>query len=884
MADNIVNDAAEHTGAEHIALKTNAVSDRIPPEEETSDLLRRGVKYDDGGEKSVGDDKQRCYKPPVSRDNGDNSSSNSNRSSNCSNDKSNNKITVENRNHVTFYKNDEPTDDDSSSGAGGCPKHHHRVHDSYASYTPTTTATDSDESSSSSSSSDIHNRAPDGGWGWVVVFASFMVNMIADGVTFSFGVIFIEFEKYFEEGKSKTAWIGSLFMAVPLLSGPIASFLTDRYGCQKVTVIGAIIASTGFVISAFADSLFTLFITFGLISGFGLSLCYVAAVVIVAYYFDKKRSLATGLSVCGSGIGTFIFAPLNHELLSYYGWRGCTLILAGLFLNLCVFGMLMRDLPWTKERAQNEWKRKKDARLQKRRLKSTASYDRHSQHTQLPSSPTSGCGTTGKDDAVDPTHPGGVGVVVSFLQDEDRGSGGGCMTAQSVGRGGDLHDCCAAAKDQRLCNSLVNLPTFVNNHENVPLEVLEALTQKKQLYSVLVQNYPSLLIPSKSFSDSGRINESGNMSPTQSLHVNQIIGIQKLIDSQENKTDAVSGKCNQVGIMKMNNGNNIILKNCDYDWWIKKDNPQVKRLQTAYLQDIKIHRHSLTYRGAMLNINRYRLRASSCPNIYRNSMTTIAKEKHEWSAGLWELWYLLLDMMDFSHFKNMPFLLFAISNFLLYTWYDVPYVYIADLAIKKGHTDEDASYLISLIGILNMFGEILLGWAGDKAWVNANMVYAVSMVLCGLVIALVPIFGSYLSLGILSGFFGLFISANYSFTSIILVEIISLERFTNAYGVLLLVQGIANLIGPPLAGGLYDITESYDLSFYLAGLFIALSGLLLFVHPIIKKMARYRRKQTLLKNHKNKIISIASNCKKCAAIEDNVIFTAKRRSSLATSV
>ncbi|XP_060871902.1 uncharacterized protein LOC132946091 isoform X1 [Metopolophium dirhodum] len=864
MADNVDDAAEQQTEAEHIALKN--ANGCIP--EETSDLFRR-VKYN-VGEQS--DDNERRYKPSGSRNSGDN---NSNRSSNCSNDKSNNKITVENRNHVTFYKNDEPTDDDSSSGGGGCSKHHHRVHDSYASYTPTTTATDSDDSSSSSSSSDLHNQAPDGGWGWVVVFASFMVNMIADGVTFSFGVIFIEFEKYFEEGKSKTAWIGSLFMAVPLLSGPIASFLTDRYGCQKVTVIGAIIASTGFVISAFADSLFTLFITFGLISGFGLSLCYVAAVVIVAYYFDKKRSMATGLSVCGSGIGTFIFAPLNHELLSYYGWRGCTLILAGLFLNLCVFGMLMRDLPWTKERAQNEWKRKKNARLQKRRLKSTASYDRHSQHTQLPSSPTSG-GGAGKDEAAVLTHPGGG--VVSFLQEQD---GGGDMAAQLVGRGG-LLDC--AAKDQRLCNSLVDLPTFVNNHEHVPLEVLEALTQKKQLYSVLVQNYPSLLIPSKSFSDSGRINESGNMSPTQGLHINQILGIQKLLDHQENKTDAASGKCNQVGIMKINNGTNIILKNGDYDWWIKKDNPQVKRLQTAYLQDIKIHRHSLTYRGAMLNINRYRLRASSCPNIYRNSMTTIAKEKHEWSAGLWELWYLLLDMMDFSHFKNMPFLLFAISNFLLYTWYDVPYVYIADLAIKKGHTNEDASYLISLIGILNMFGEILLGWAGDKAWVNANMVYAVSMVLCGLVIALVPLFGSYLSLGILSGFFGLFISANYSFTSIILVEIISLERFTNAYGVLLLVQGIANLIGPPLAGGLFDITESYDLSFYLAGLFIALSGLLLFVHPIIKKMARYRRKQTLLKSHKNKIISIASNCKKCAAIEDNVIFTPKRRASLATSV
>jgi hypothetical protein len=31
----------------------------------------------------------------------------------------------------------------------------------------------------------------------------------------------------------------------------------------------------------------------------------------------------------------------------------------------------------------------------------------------------------------------------------------------------------------------------------------------------------------------------------------------------------------------------------------------------------------------MLNIHKYRLRASSCPDIYRNSMTTIAKENEE---------------------------------------------------------------------------------------------------------------------------------------------------------------------------------------------------------------------------------------------------------------
>lgn len=148
-------------------------------------------------------------------------------------------------------------------------------------------------------------KPPDGGYGWVIVFAAFMVNLIADGITFSFGVIYVELLKYFGEGKAKTAWIGSLFMAMPLLSGPIASYLTDRYGCRKVTIVGSILAAIGFIISAFTDSVEMLFLTFGVFAGFGLSMCYVAAVVVVAYYFDKRRSFATGLSVCGSGIGMF---------------------------------------------------------------------------------------------------------------------------------------------------------------------------------------------------------------------------------------------------------------------------------------------------------------------------------------------------------------------------------------------------------------------------------------------------------------------------------------------------------------------------------------------------------------------------------------------------
>lgn len=115
--------------------------------------------------------------------------------------------------------------------------------------------TNSSSSDDEDSSADSEHVAPDGGYGWVVVFASFMINLIADGITFSFGLFYVEFLNYFGDSKGKTAWIGSIFMASPLILGPIASFLTDRYGCRKVTIIGSILSAIGFILSAMSNSI-----------------------------------------------------------------------------------------------------------------------------------------------------------------------------------------------------------------------------------------------------------------------------------------------------------------------------------------------------------------------------------------------------------------------------------------------------------------------------------------------------------------------------------------------------------------------------------------------------------------------------------------------------
>lgn len=192
-------------------------------------------------------------------------------------------------------------------------------------------------------------KLPDGGWGWMVVFSSLIMSMIMDGISFSFGLLYIEFLQEFDASKSTTSWIGSLFLSVPLLTGPIMSALVDRYGCRKMTMLGGVIAAIGFIISTQAQSIGLMYLTFGIIAGTGLGLCYVTAVVSIAFWFDNKRNLAVGLGACGTGVGTFVYAPITQKLIYEFGWRSTTLLLAGTFLNMLVCGALMKEPDWLLE-------------------------------------------------------------------------------------------------------------------------------------------------------------------------------------------------------------------------------------------------------------------------------------------------------------------------------------------------------------------------------------------------------------------------------------------------------------------------------------------------------------------------------------------------------
>jgi len=162
---------------------------------------------------------------------------------------------------------------------------------------------------------------------WLVLAASFFTLVVLDGINYSFGVLLEPLMDAIGGGTESIAMAGSLQTCVYATTGIIASKLTDRFGTRLVCVAGNLMAAIGLVAASFSWNLVTFLLTYSLITGVGFGLMYIPAILAVAHHFKTQRSLALGISLCGTGAGTFVFAPLESSILANLGLRATILIL-----------------------------------------------------------------------------------------------------------------------------------------------------------------------------------------------------------------------------------------------------------------------------------------------------------------------------------------------------------------------------------------------------------------------------------------------------------------------------------------------------------------------------------------------------------------------------
>ncbi|KAF9959957.1 hypothetical protein BGZ72_008286 [Mortierella alpina] len=183
---------------------------------------------------------------------------------------------------------------------------------------------------------------PDGGFGWLVVFGAFAIQFCCFGFNFSWGV-YQEFylrEKIFEGATmSQVSWVGGIGASSVFLTGPFQSSMVRRFGLRPVIAVGIVISGCGIILASFATALWQVYLTQGVLFGLGAGMSIFTSIAIPVQWFDKKRGLASGICVAGSGIGGASLAPLNRYLISRVGYQWALRIM-GISFIVIVFSVL----------------------------------------------------------------------------------------------------------------------------------------------------------------------------------------------------------------------------------------------------------------------------------------------------------------------------------------------------------------------------------------------------------------------------------------------------------------------------------------------------------------------------------------------------------------
>ena len=168
------------------------------------------------------------------------------------------------------------------------------------------------------------------------------------------------------------------------------------------------------------------------------------------------------------------------------------------------------------------------------------------------------------------------------------------------------------------------------------------------------------------------------------------------------------------------------------------------------------------------------------------------------------------QMVDFSLFRDPIFLMYAVSNFLTSIGFNVPYVYTVDRARGWDIPEKESAFLLSIIGIANTLGRLFLGWLSDQRMINRLYLYNSCLVLCGISMGLSSFMTTYNWQIVYCAIFGVTSGAYVGLTSVVLVDLLGLDKLTNAFGLLLMFQGIASVIGPPFTGPSHTLSPPPD--------------------------------------------------------------------------
>nr|CAD7258270.1 unnamed protein product [Timema shepardi] len=559
--------------------------------------------------------------------------------------------------------------------------------------------------------------------------------------------------------------------------------------------------------------------------GIGFGLIYVPAVITTGFYFERWRAIATGIAVCGSGIGAFVLAPFAVHLIEWYGWRGALIIQAGLVLNCAIFGTLFRPLEPVRVVTTREVSMKNNHSESKLSLLKRIKQERD-EHRRNRGSLASVDSDKYEKSSIrhNPIH-----WYTRFTQ---RVISNLLTTANEA-------VCLLLAVQRRRCQMRVRADLKWLRLRFSRAEYLwQSRPSRDELNfsrtaradeEILVTNNNAYTTAAEALARSVGSLPGSRFASTHSLGMSNHHGVETGEEHLKAVYEMERGEDDTMTALVHHQSQSVIRRGS-------------KRLRTASESSSRsrkglelsgtkpFYRDDIFFGASLTRLPQYTSQSSISYHMSVTRLPTkqdVKEQDGENSRICTEaLTRTLGTMLDFSLFKSPTFLILAVSGFITMMGFYVPFIYLTDRAELSGMERDLAMFLVSCIGITNTIGRVMCGIVSSIPGMNALFINNTALTLGGAATILSGVSMSVTYQYAYAVIFGLSIACFASLRSIIIVDLMGLDNLTNAFGLLLLFQGMSAAIGSPIAGAFMDATGSYDASFYLSGTLILVSAIL----------------------------------------------------------
>jgi len=180
---------------------------------------------------------------------------------------------------------------------------------------------------------------------WIYLILGTLINCII-GQTYAWSVFVLPLSKQFTWSLADVSVAFAIFHSVSFIPIIVAGKLQERVAPKTIIVVGGIVYGLGMIGVGYVESLWQLYIAYGVMGGLSMGTIYSGVVPNLVRFFPDRRGMASGVLAAGVGCAALLWAPVAVAMIKAYTILPTFRMLGCIYLvGICVFGLLIQTAP-----------------------------------------------------------------------------------------------------------------------------------------------------------------------------------------------------------------------------------------------------------------------------------------------------------------------------------------------------------------------------------------------------------------------------------------------------------------------------------------------------------------------------------------------------------